>query len=146
MNFFSSPYNGYSHGDIVVEVGENQITVIGGNVGREGNVDKRFYPIVKGEIAIDFGGLDIYYATTGAISVGDKQGALTFVGLRCDNQSEALKMVAKAKEEYELWKSKGWGDDSNPESFNTLAKYYDAPGLFYPSPNETQTSATGSTT
>ena len=50
-------------------------------------------------------------------------------------------------EEYELWKSKGWGDDSNPAAFPTVAKYYDSVPLFYPAlSNETQTSATGSTT
>lgn len=147
LNYYTNPYEGNTHGDIVVEVGENQITVIGGNVGINGNVDKRYYQIEKQRVNVDYGALgDRNYFTEGAISTSTGEGAKVFVGLRCDNQSEALKMVAKAKEEYELWKSKGWGDDSNPASFDTLAKYYDSVPLFYPSPNETQTAVTGSTT
>lgn len=138
LNYYTNPYEGNTHGDIVVEVGETQITVIGGNVGVNGNVDKRYYEVTKENV--------VGYTTKGAISTSTKQGALVFVGLRCDNQSEALKMVAKAKEEYELWKSKGWGDDSNPASFPTLAKYYDSVPLFYPTLNETSTVVTGSTT
>jgi len=147
LNFFSDPYEGNTHGDIVVEVGETQITVIGGNVGINGNVDKRYYEIEKEQVEVDYQAIpDEEYTTEGAISTSTEQGALVFVGLRCDNQSEALKMVAKAKEEYELWKSKGWGDDSNPASFPTLAKYYDSVPLFYPALNETPTAVTGSTT
>ena len=148
LNFFTNPYEGNTHGDIVVEVGETQITVIGGNVGINGNVDKRYYQIEKEDVNVDYGSQgDEDYTTEGAISTSTGQGKLVFVGLRCDNQSEALKMVAKAKEEYELWKSKGWGDDSNPAAFPTVAKYYDSVPLFYPSlSNEIQTSATGSTT
>lgn len=148
LNFFTNPYEGNTHGDIVVEVGETQITVIGGNVGINGNVDKRYYKINKQRISVDVRGrqIDEVFNTDAAISTSTGEGALVFVGLRCDNQSEALKMVAKAKEEYELWKSKGWGDDSNPKSFDTVAKYYDSVPLFYPSPNETQTAVTGSTT
>ena len=97
---------------------------------------------------VDYGTLGVKeYTTEGAISTSTGQGKLVFVGLRCDNKNDALKMVAKAKEEYELWKSKGWGDDSNPAAFPTVAKYYDSVPLFYPAlSNETQTSATGSTT
>lgn len=147
LDFFTNPYEGNTHGDIVVEVGETQITVIGGNVGINGNVDKRYYKITKEDVTVDYGALgDVDYTTEGAISTSTGEGAKVFVGLRCDNQSEALKMVAKAKEEYELWKSKGWGDDSNPAAFDTVAKYYDSIPLFYPSPNETQTAVTGSTT
>ena len=68
-----------------------------------------------------------------------------FVALRADNEADALKMVAKAKEEYELWKGKGW-KDSDYASFDTLAKYYDTIPLLYPSPNETQSAVTESTT
>ena len=87
---------------------------------------------------------DNSYTTNGAIK-DTGEGNLVFVALRADNEADALKMVAKAKEEYELWKGKGW-KDSDYASFDTLAKYYDSPGLFYPSPNETQTATTGSTT
>lgn len=147
LDFFSNPYEGNTHGDIVVEVTPTQVVVIGGNVGINGNVDKRYYNWYKESITVDYRSVaDRTYTTSGAIATDNKQGALVFVGLRCDNQSEALKMVAKAKEEYELWKSKGWGDDSNPASFPTLAKYYDSVPLFYPTPNETQTAVTGSTT
>ena len=87
---------------------------------------------------------DNKYTTNGAIK-DTGEGSLVFVALRADNEEDALKMVAKAKEEYQLWSSKRWKDD-NPASFTTLTQYYDSPGLFYPSPNETQTEVTGSTT
>jgi hypothetical protein len=143
LDFFSNPYEGNTHGDIVVGFTKTQVVVIGGNVGINGNVDKRYYNWYQESRTVEYKSVpDRTYTTSGAIGTDNKQGALVFVGLRCDNQSEALKMVAKAKEEYELWKSKGWGDDSNPAAFPTVAKYYDSVPLFYPAPlNEIQQEA-----
>jgi hypothetical protein len=139
LNYFSNPYEGYSHGDIVVEITENEIRCIGGNVS-----DTVKYSTYTKTTKTHNSNEDNSYTTNGAIK-DTGEGNLVFVALRADNEADALKMVAKAKEEYELWKGKGW-KDSDYASFDTLAKYYDTIPLLYPSPNETQSAVTESTT
>lgn len=145
LNYFSSPYDGYSHGDIVVEITDTEIKCIGGNVGD--TVKYSTYTKTTAKHEANFGSLGKReYTTTGAIkNVELDNPDQVFVALRANNEADALKMVAKAKEEYQLWSNNQWKDD-NPKAFTTLTKYYDAPKLFYPKNgipgNETETGTT----
>jgi hypothetical protein len=126
LNYYSSPYQNMSHGDIVTEISDTTITVIGGNVGD--TVRKSYYFLTKKtEVEIESSNsfIDSTWSTNGAIAVGSGEGKLVFTALRCNDQSQALIMVAKAIEEEKLWQSKGWKDD-NVASFNTLTNYYES--------------------
>jgi len=128
LKYSTEQFSGATHGDIVTEINEDTIAVIGGNVSD--TVKKEYYTITKDPIGTDERFITI--STNGAIKItGEAKQELVFIALRCDDQSKALLMVEQAKKELALWSSKGWKDD-NPESFTTLTKYYDAANLFYP--------------
>ena len=125
LNYFTTPYQNASHGDIVTEISNTTITTIGGNVGD--TVKKSYYQINKEDLEVVSGNSlpDVTWSTNGAIDVSQGDGKNVFTALRCNDQSQALIMVAKAIEEEKLWQSKGWKDD-NVASFNTLTNYYES--------------------
>ena len=106
-----------SHGDIVTEISDTTITLIGGNVGD--TVKKSYYQITKKSVIVESGNTqpDVTWSTSGAVDTSQGEGKLVFTALRCNDHSQALIMVAKAIEEEKLWQSKGWKDD-NVASFN----------------------------
>ena len=125
LTYSTNPYQDMSHGDIVTEISDTTITLIGGNVGD--TVKKSYYQITKKTVTVESGDTqpDVTWSTNGAIDTSQGDGKLVFTALRCNDQSQALIMVAKAIEEEKLWQSKGWKDD-NVASFNTLTSYYES--------------------
>tara|TARA_B110000037_G_scaffold142314_1_gene161154 strand:- start:915 stop:4376 length:3462 start_codon:yes stop_codon:yes gene_type:complete len=125
LTYSTNPYQDMSHGDIVTEISDTTITLIGGNVGD--TVKKSYYQITKKSVIVESGNTqpDVTWSTSGAVDTSQGEGKLVFTALRCNDHSQALIMVAKAIEEEKLWQSKGWKDD-NVASFNTLTNYYES--------------------
>ena len=103
LTFYSNPWSGDSHGDIVVSINGNSAAVIGGNV--------------SSKVAL----------TNLALSNGTLGSPNYFVVLR-PPQNSANKIVSAANAEYKLWKSNNWTEQT-PAARATLAAYYKIVGI-----------------
>ena len=126
LDFTTTPYSGFTHGDIITEINGNTVTVVGGNVSSK--VRTSTYQISKSIIETS-GDRTSKYLTDGAIigkrSTASSDADTIFCALRANNEVDALKMVAKAKEELKKWTDNGWVE-SNSASFPSLDSYYDS--------------------
>jgi hypothetical protein len=104
MTFQTKPWNGYSHGDIVVGISGTSATSVGGNVSQ----------------AVSQTNLTL----TGDGRLGSPN---YFVVLRPPSQS-AANIASAANVEYKLWKSNNWKEQT-AAAYLTLASYYKKVGI-----------------
>jgi hypothetical protein len=103
QNFSSTPYSGFSHGDIIIEISGNTVYGIGGNVNN--TVYKSSFNLRGGKIVGDF-----------------------FAIARNKYQPSINKFVSVAVSEYNIWSSNAWKEltaNAKPK----LSEYYGAVGL-----------------
>ena len=119
MYYWNNPWQGPSHGDLVVEVTSTKIRVIGGNVGntvRYSEYEKTIDNVTT------TGGNEAVYKTKGAIKYVD-EGQKVICALRCNDQNIANELVALAKVEEEKWRTNNW-TDASAGAYETLRGYY----------------------
>lgn len=108
LTFTSNPWDGYSHGDIVVGVAGNTASAIGGNVNN--TVFKSNLPL-----------------TNGFLSTGTAAAPKFFVILRPPT-SFVQAIIRIANREYELWRNNAWRE-STVAAIPTLKLYYGTVGI-----------------
>lgn len=93
----STPWEGVSHGDIVVSVQGNSIQIVGGNLNQ--TVEKK------------------------SVTISSKLSDGYFTILRPKTGTNVAEIVRVAIQEHTLWTSRGW-KETTPAAFNTLKKYW----------------------
>jgi hypothetical protein len=102
QRFTSNPYQGFSHGDIIVSISGNTAQGIGGNVSN--TVFKKNFSLSNGIVL----NRDIFVVARPNTRVSE--------------------IVSAAQREYDLWSSNGW-KESTAAARNTLKSYYRIVGI-----------------